>query len=462
MKIQIKQVDGAWCKVDLPTRKLIEPCLAYKYTWYKKGKYAKKAMPSTGYLMDRKANEFLVGLLPRISSYLAEKNHTIELIKDSYVQELDDFKLRKVPKVQGIIFRPDQLKLIKAAATKKRGVIKAPTGSGKTVLIMGLISLFPARARTLILVHNVSIVKQTLSELKKKGFNNVQQVGGKGDVHVDQNAQIVVATLKTYNKLIRDNDWLDDWFWLVVVDEAHHCADLKSQYGEAMSTNQASYKIGFTATLPDQLYRQLSLEALIGPQIGELTVDEAINKGIIAEPIIQLIPVPYEAHIGELYKYRDIYTMGIVYNTARNSLIIDEAERLNRKGRTALVMVKELDQGQELLREGQERKMNIVFLQGASPAKAREQVRLVFNRKEIKTVIATAVWKEGIDIPTLDCVINACGGKSEIQTLQALGRGLRVTEEKSTVEIIDFLDPYRYLARHTVMRLQTYVKNRWL
>jgi superfamily II DNA or RNA helicase len=125
-------------------------------------------------------------------------------------------------------------------------------------------------------------------------------------------------------------------------------------------------------------------------------------------------------------------------------------------------MVKELDQGHELLREGQERKMNIVFLQGASPAKAREEVRLIFNRKEIKTVIATAVWKEGIDIPTLDCVINACGGKSEIQTLQALGRGLRVTEEKSTVEIIDFLDPYRYLARHTVMRLQTYVKNRWL
>jgi superfamily II DNA or RNA helicase len=48
--------------------------------------------------------------------------------------------------------------------------------------------------------------------------------------------------------------------------------------------------------------------------------------------------------------------------------------------------------------------------------------------KEVRCVIATTVWREGIDIPSLDCVINAAGGKSEIMTLQGVGRGLRKTD----------------------------------
>ena len=52
---------------------------------------------------------------------------------------------------------------------------------------------------------------------------------------------------------------------------------------------------------------------------------------------------------------------------------------------------------------------------------------------KIQCVIATVSWVEGVDIPNLTCVINAGGGKSEIQTLQKIGRGLRKTETKDTV-----------------------------
>ena len=72
------------------------------------------------------------------------------------------------------------------------------------------------------------------------------------------------------------------------------------------------------------------------------------------------------------------------------------------------------------------------------------------------------VWKEGVDIPSLDCVINAAGGKSEIGTLQAIGRGLTKIEGKDETEIIDFLDPYKFLAQHAIMRLQIYIKQGWL
>jgi superfamily II DNA or RNA helicase len=85
-------------------------------------------------------------------------------------------------------------------------------------------------------------------------------------------------------------------------------------------------------------------------------------------------------------------------------------------------------------------------------------VKEALQAKEIKCVIATTVWREGINIPSLGCIINACGGKSEIVTLQAIGRGLRTSEGKDRILVVDFLDPYKYLAQHAIMRIQTYVE----
>jgi superfamily II DNA or RNA helicase len=67
-----------------------------------------------------------------------------------------------------------------------------------------------------------------------------------------------------------------------------------------------------------------------------------------------------------------------------------------------------------------------------------------------------------VNIPSLDCVIFASGGKSDIATLQGIGRGLRTTDEKKTFVIVDFLDPYRFLAQHTIQRLRIYVENNCL
>jgi superfamily II DNA or RNA helicase len=78
-------------------------------------------------------------------------------------------------------------------------------------------------------------------------------------------------------------------------------------------------------------------------------------------------------------------------------------------------------------------------------------------------VIATAVWKEGINIPSLDVVINAAGGKSEIQTLQSIGRGLRRTEEKLQVIVVDFFDAtHKMLIAHFGERVSLYFDLGWM
>ena len=48
--------------------------------------------------------------------------------------------------------------------------------------------------------------------------------------------------------------------------------------------------------------------------------------------------------------------------------------------------------------------------------------------------------------------------KSEIATIQALGRALRVSDNKEEVYIYDFLDKEKYLSKHSRERIVHYKK----
>ena len=51
----------------------------------------------------------------------------------------------------------------------------------------------------------------------------------------------------------------------------------------------------------------------------------------------------------------------------------------------------------------------------------------------------------------------------ETKTIQKIGRGLRVTEDKDTVDIVDFMDLHNHhLTRHTGFRLAIYSKQGWI
>jgi len=60
-------------------------------------------------------------------------------------------------------------------------------------------------------------------------------------------------------------------------------------------------------------------------------------------------------------------------------------------------------------------------------------------------------------------IINAAGGKSEIRTLQTIGRGLRVTKDKKDVIIYDLWDvSHRFLIEHSGERICTYMDQGWM
>ena len=54
------------------------------------------------------------------------------------------------------------------------------------------------------------------------------------------------------------------------------------------------------------------------------------------------------------------------------------------------------------------------------------------------------------------------GGKEARKILQEIGRGLRKTDDKDHVEIIDFFNPsHKFLIEHFGMRFCEYLDNKW-
>lgn len=448
--------DGLYCRADKALIPYVAEALQYDKDVARPGQWGTKVKRQPAYFIDRRNGLFLYGLLERVASHLTAKGVQFNVEGHGNV-DLPPGPVQ-APALTGITLRPDQEELVYRVRDFMRGVIVSPTGSGKTITALGVVSLWP-NARSLILVHRLDILKQ-FEQRAALYLPHIDVQVISGGQRPALQGQLICSTVQTFSKYpIKETL---DRFDVTICDECHHVSDRKGQFGLFMQRNLAPVKVGFTATVPVLRDKLLAMEGILGPVIGELTVQEGQEMGIIAKPYVTLVPVPYQAHIGDYRKYRDLYEHGIVNNRARNvritKLVLERASR----GLTSLSIVKEVQHGHNLVDYAHQLGLSSVFIHGGTVGQDRDAVKAALTSKQVWNVICTDVWREGVDIPTLDCIIMAGAGKSELQTVQGVGRGMRTAPGKERVEIIDFLDPYRYLARHAIKRITVYAEKGWL
>lgn len=461
----IKFIDPIYCQV-LPKEdlQLFQSCLEYPFECWQQGPYHMEKRTGKAFLCDSRKGTFLAGLYPRVRKYCNDNNIAFE------TQESLRFLTAKSVNLPNITLREDQKKLIQDVQEHKRGLLVAPPGIGKTVLAGSIISQYP-KSKAILVVHTNSLFMQTIENFQ--AWFGEKSVGIIGD-SIYQPSQINVVMSKTaFSICTRTNGKFlnknyDNFFDLLastqvlIIDEAHHVSQLKGSYSDIFERCLAPIRIGLTATPNKHKKNGLICEGFLGPVIGQLTMQDGINKGLLAMPKVKLIPVPMNEIIGEYTKYIDIYKHGIVLNKARNRLIVKEAAERVKNGESVLIMITDVVNKQAIILQeiGHDVfDIDISIVQGLTESDTREKIKKELQSKEQKCVVTTTVWREGINIPSLDCVILAAGGKSDIATLQGLGRGLRTTGDKKNFIIVDFLDPYKYLAQHTIQRLRIYVEN---
>ena len=472
---QIEMLDEVHTKANKEARGIVKHALAYKSSYWKDKiikdrsgnvRVIKEQAIKTNHLITGRNNSggtFLTGLIPRIKKYCKKRN-----IKVEFKLNRENIKSDRGSQLEGITFRKDQKQAIRKAKVKRRGIIVAPTGSGKTIVALGIISMFHKR-KSIFVMHTTDLWNQTKSEAHKYQLDLPPIFYPSGseqiskdliDIRNNYSDALLICLIQSLAKV--DPSLYIDLFDLTLIDEAHHVVSTDSQYGKFMSMNLSPRRYGFTATIPTNSKQLLINEGLIGPVVAKLTTKEGIQKGIIAKPKVKVINVPYNIEVNQRCKrYSDFYDHGIINNKARNNEIRKITEKAYKKKQPILIIIEKLDHGRAIQNLIQRRSgINIPFIHGSSPTEVRNQFKQQLLNEDINGIIASRIWMEGINIPNLRIIVYAAGMKEKKKTLQAMGRGLRTTDKKKKILLIDFLDPYKYLAEHSILRLQTYNQER--
>ena len=452
--VKIEMLDVIFCRATRDSIAELSPRLRYKQKMWRKGPFAMDSEEVDRYAIDRRSGLFLSGLLPILKKYFLKKKIEFKISGEKTAIE----KLpAKEPYLYGIKLREDQLYVCSSVKKHQRGIVLFPTGSGKTVIAAAILSMYPEK-KFLFLTESIDLISQTKKSFEEKGITGIQLIGGGHKYNGKWTGRIVISTIQSFRKI----KWSDycTHFDGVIVDEVHNASKPGGIYYDVITKMLAPIRLGLTATMPEDKGRKFTIIGMLGPVIAKLGITQAIEKGILVKPKIKMLAPPVISC--DYRNFKDIYKFCVVKNFPRNKAIVKQAQSFAAAGKTTLIMIKEIEHGREIVRVGEKLGIKIPFVSGATGKDSRLEVKELLSKKKIKIVITSEIWNEGIDIPSLDSIINAAGGKSQVAVLQKPGRGMRTSEGKTEVVIFEIIDPYPYVAVHFVKRLSIYVQKGYL
>jgi len=351
-----------------------------------------------------------------IKSVLEDYEHTV--IDER--PELSKIDINNI-KLNGIDFWEHQIEEIRTALNNRRGIIKAPTGSGKTETFLAILKLL--NSPSLVVFNRVQITHQTRQRAEDRGLEaGIIQ----GSNVLEKN--ITMATINSIKKIDKIEKYKN-----LILDECHGCS--ADNYQKLIKLKHWERIYGFSAT-PIHPTKFTLKTAKIVSNIGNIIFEEKpkalIDKGIIAKPKIIFLPVTQPEDI-DGFDYRNAEALGIVNNPYRNNLIKLISEKHSDEKR--LILTKYVKQGEII-----SNLLEAPFIWHETKLNDRLKILDQFDNGDLNLLVASRILDEGIDIKNFTVLIIASAGTSFTKTIQRLGRGLRITKKKKYITVYDFWD----------------------
>jgi len=331
-----------------------------------------------------------------------------------------------------------------------RGVIRQPTGSGKSHVAGALIRSIGLPA--LYIVERLDLLYQTADILS--GY--CKSVGVIGDQQREI-ADVIVATIQTLSRLdLRQEDWLAR-IGTLVVDEAHHVSD--NRYWPVVMACPAPYRFGISATpLVRGDLGDVMLIGSTGDIISDVPRQPLEEAGWLAKPRVMMVRVD-QPYVDDAADWQSAYNDLLVANPVRNHYICQAIVTAVRRDLPVLVLVRLLAHGEMLRALLNRMGIQATWLHGERDARERRRALCAFG-KVGGVLIASTIFDEGVDSTAPRVLILAGGGASRIKTIQRVGRGLRPKQGgENTLLVIDFDDQTnRYLAEHSARRREAFIQ----
>ena len=403
-----------------------------------------------------------LGLYWQIRQFLIAKSINIPVILSETLQKaLEPPGIGEVFTGLTYELRDYQYETVKNSLKVGRGLCILGTGAGKTLTTASLIENFyrncanPVTFKCLLVVPDLGLVKQTYDELNLYGIT-YSTTKWTGSDTPDMNSNVIICNTGVLCSRFDTEEWVK-YVDLLVVDEVHK-AKHGNELSKIVSKVKTHRKFGFTGTLPQDKLEVWSLYGKFGPVLYEKPSVELREEKFLTNVEINILGLHYNAHVPKLTdsKYRDELEF-ITNNEQRNTLLYKLCNKLTNN---TLILVNQIVHGEVLYETlSKDTTKAVFFISGSMEVADRDKIKQIMETSDNVVCIAiSAIFSTGVNIKNIHNIIFASGGKSFIRTVQSIGRGLRLHESKSLLNIYDIRDELEYGRSHSDKRKDIYKK----
>ena len=327
------------------------------------------------------------------------------------------------------------------------------TGAGKTVLTATLSKAVEPYGRTLVVVPNKDLVKQTAEDYVLLGldtgvyFGDKKEIGKTHTICTWQSLNSMQKRFKDGESPVSLEDFAQDVVG-IIIDEVHQAkADVLKQLLTGPFAN-VPIRWGLTGTIPKEDSDKVTLLSCIGPVINKIAAKDLQDLGVLANCQVNIMQFQDTV---EYKNYQEELTY-LTTNKNRMDHVAEFIKNLSETGNT-LVLVDRVKCGEMLV----ERLPDSSFVSGAMKTNDRKEQYDEVKTATNKIIVATyGVAAVGINIPRIFNLVLIEPGKSFVRVIQSIGRGIRKAEDKDHVEIWDITSSAKFSKRHLTTRKKYY------
>jgi len=313
-----------------------------------------------------------------------------------------------------------------------RTLLVLPTGTGKTIVFSKLIEdQVKEGERVLVLAHRGELLDQAADKLAKStGLGCATEKAE--ETCLGNWFRVVVGSVQTLMRPKRLEQFPQDFFRTIIVDEAHHC--ISDSYQRVLAHFNESKVLGVTAT-PDRGDMR-NLGSYFESLAYEYTLPKAIKEGYLCPIKAQTIPLKLDlSGVGQQagdFKASDLGTALDPYLYQ----IADEMQKccMDRKTVVFLPLIKTSQKFTEILRS---RGFAAAEVNGDSDDRA--EILADFDAGKYNVLCNSMLLTEGWDCPSVDCIVVLRPTKIRSLYAQMVGRGTRLYPDKDHLLLLDFL-----------------------
>ena len=352
-----------------------------------------------------------------------------------------------------IVLRDYQVEIINQFLDTPQCVQEIATGAGKTLITAALSSRIEPYGRSVVIVPNKDLVRQTAEDYENMGLDVGVYFGDKKEMNKTHTI-CTWQSLNTMEKRFRDGladmslaEFLEGVV-CVIVDEVHQAkADVLKKLLTGAFAN-VPLRWGLTGTIPKEQHEFFGIRAGLGQVSNRLSAHELQEEGVLAECNIDIIQMQ---DVAEFPNYQSELTF-LTTDERRLKYLSGLIESMSESGNT-LILVDRIKSGERL----QELLPDATFVRGAMKSADRKDTYKDINEAENMVVIATyGVAAVGINIPRIFNLVLVEPGKSFVRVIQSIGRGIRKAKDKDHIQIWDITSSCKFSKRHLTQRKKFY------